>query len=506
MKILSVKQINKVDELTIANEPVASIDLMERAALACERKLVKLLDRIDKIFVISGKGNNGGDGMAIARLLFERGFHVKLLVIHYSQNFSRDAKTNYDLFKTKFPAEIIDVKTLSDLKENISKNPVIIDALFGSGLNKPVVGLAAEVIDHVNSVSSKTISIDVPSGLFADSSSVNNKSIIEASLVLTLQFPKLAFFMPENGKYVNDFDVVDIGLNAPAIDEQATNNYFITQENISSLIKKRNKFDHKGTFGHGLLIAGSKGKGGAAIISAKACLRSGTGLLTVHSVDSVISALTSVLPEAMSSEDPSHDNISSLPAEIEKYDAVAFGPGIGTHEDSQTTLKNLVQNYTGKLVIDADGLNILSENKTWLSFMIPSTILTPHVKEFERLAGNSGDGFERLKLLREFSIKYSCIVILKGAYTSIAMPDGNVFFNSSGNPGLAKGGSGDALTGIILGLLSRGYNPPKAVLIGTYIHGLAADICAKKMSMESILISDVIDQLPKAFRKLEKFK
>ncbi|MGZ4089382.1 MAG: NAD(P)H-hydrate dehydratase, partial [Bacteroidia bacterium] len=311
---------------------------------------------------------------------------------------------------------------------------------------------------------------------------------------------------PENGKYVNDFDVVDIGLNAPAIDEQATNNYFITQENISSLIKKRNKFDHKGTFGHGLLIAGSKGKGGAAIISAKACLRSGTGLLTVHSVDSVISALTSVLPEAMSSEDPSHDNISSLPAEIEKYDAVAFGPGIGTHEDSQTILKNLVQNYTGKLVIDADGLNILSENKTWLSFMIPSTILTPHVKEFERLAGNSGDGFERLKLLREFSIKYSCIVILKGAYTSIAMPDGNVFFNSSGNPGLAKGGSGDALTGIILGLLSRGYNPPKAVLIGTYIHGLAADICAKKMSMESILISDVIDQLPKAFRKLEKFK
>jgi NAD(P)H-hydrate epimerase len=264
------------------------------------------------------------------------------------------------------------------------------------------------------------------------------------------------------------------------------------------------KFDHKGTYGHSLLVAGSQGKSGAAIISAKACMRSGAGLLTVHSNKETLNALLNHLPEAMGSEDRDAEKITEI--DPERYTAIAFGPGIGTHEDTQTVLKKLLNYYKGKLVIDADGLNILSENKTWLNFLPPGTILTPHPKEFERLVGESENEFERLKILKQFSLKYNCIVVLKGAHSAVAMPDGNVFFNSSGNPSLAKAGSGDGLTGIILGLLSRGYNAPQAAIIGTYIHGYAADLCLKKMSMESVLISDVINQLPKAFRKLEEMK
>ncbi|MBA3665401.1 MAG: NAD(P)H-hydrate dehydratase [Bacteroidetes bacterium] len=504
MKILKAGQIKEVDEASVKLQHIQSIDLMERAAHCCEKKLIKEFTISEKIYVVCGKGNNGGDGLAIARLLAGKGFNVKVFVIHYSEKFSEDAQVNYDLFKAKHADVCVDVYSINNFLENSKdEKPVVIDALFGTGLNRPLAGLTAEVIDHVNVIAGKIISIDIPSGLFADETSVNNKSIIKASLVLTFQLPKLAFFMPENERYVNDFLILDIELSAESITEQKTTYYFLKRKDVSGLLKKRNNFDHKGTFGHALLVAGSKGKGGAAIIAANACLRSGAGMLTVHSVNNVITALTPALPEAMSSADENNDHVSLLPTDIEKYEALAFGPGIGMHEDSQAVLKNLVQNYTGKLIIDADGLNILSENKTWLSFLVPSAILSPHVKEFERLAGKSSNDFERLETLKAFSIKHGCIIILKGAYTTIAMPDGNVFFNSSGNAGLAKAGSGDGLTGIILGLLARGYNAPKAALIGAFIHGYAADLCAKKMSLESILITDVIEQLPRAFSKVE---
>lgn len=503
MKILSAKEIRSVDEYTIANEPIASIDLMERAALACERKLLKMIDHDDSVFVFSGKGNNGGDGMAIARLLYERGFNVRLIVTHYTDKFSNDAQTNYNLFRTKFPAQLVEVTHVDELnKLELNQESIIIDALFGTGLNKPVEGLAAEVVDFINNSPGRVISIDMPSGLYADESSANNKHIVKANCVITLQLPKLAFFMPENCHYVQSFEAADIGLSSAAIDLQRSACFVLQKETVSGLLRPRNKFDHKGTFGHGLLMAGSKGKAGAAIISAKACLRSGAGLLTLHSVSEVTNALLHHLPEAMSNCDQHNSFITEVP-KLDNFDAIGFGPGVGTQTDTETALKKILQFYSGPIVIDADGLNILSENKTWLSFLPPSVILTPHVKEFERLAGKSSDDFDRLKMLREFSLKNKCIVILKGAYSTIAMPDGSLYFNTSGNPGLAKGGSGDALTGIILGLLTRGYNAPQSALIGTFIHGFAADRCAKKMSYESILANDVIEQLPRAFRKLE---
>ncbi len=506
MKIFSSEQIRAIDAYTIAEEPISSIYLMERAARVCVKRLIKLIKFEEPIYIFCGMGNNGGDGFAMARLLSEQGYTIKVCSIHYTENFSADALINYTAFKERFPSQVIDCFKEEEL---IAIQPewtaVAIDALLGTGLNKPVEGLLGEAIKFTNSHFRKIISIDIPSGLYADKSSTENKFIICSSLTLSFQFPKLAFLFAENKSFVPEFEILDIGLHEKGIAEQSSPYFYITRSDISGLLKKRNKFSHKGTYGHALLLAGSKGKSGAAIISSKACLRSGAGLFTLHSTSEAITALLHQLPEAMSDLDPNADHISEI-EKPEKYSALGIGPGIGLHEDTQQVLKKILHYYAGPLVIDADALNILSENKTWLNFLPANSILTPHSKEFERLSEKATDDFERIKLLKHFSMKYNCIVILKDAHTAIAMPDGHVFFNSSGNAGLAKGGSGDALTGIILGLLSRGYTEAQASLIGTFVHGYAADLCIRKKSMESLLISDVIAQLAKTFKKLEELK
>jgi ADP-dependent NAD(P)H-hydrate dehydratase / NAD(P)H-hydrate epimerase len=505
MKVLSTEQIRELDAFTIANEPISSIHLMERAARVCVSRIEKMVNIREKILVVCGKGNNGGDGLAITRLLLDQGFEANALVIHYTTNFSADASTNYDLLKENFPENLQDIYSFEDLELLMPEKAVLIDAILGTGINKGVEGFLGEVIQYLNSKFHKIISIDVPSGLFCDKSSSENKNIIHSNLTLTFQVPKLAFFFAENKTFVPEFEILKIGLSEKKMQTLGTHFYYITADDIAGLLKRRSKFSHKGTYGHALLMAGSKGKSGAALLCAKACLKSGAGLLTVHSTKDSLTALLNYLPEAMSHEDANADHLTEV-EKPELYDALAFGPGIGTHADTQLVLKKILNYYNGSMVIDADGLNILSENKTWLNFLRPETILTPHVKEFERLTEKQLDDFERLKAAKHFSLKHNCIVILKGAHSAIVMPDGNVFFNSSGNPGLAKGGSGDGLTGIILGLLSRGYSPPQAALIGTFIHGYAADLCTRKKSEESLLISDVIDMLPKAFKKLEVIK
>jgi hydroxyethylthiazole kinase-like uncharacterized protein yjeF len=504
MKILNAAQIKELDAFTISNEPISSLNLMERAARACVKRIVKMIQTDEEIRLFCGKGNNGGDGLAIARLLNEQGFAATAVVIHFTETFSEDARQNYEALKEKFPNKLVEINFIEQLKEmTVPAGTVAIDALLGTGINKPVEGLLEEVITYVNDHFQKTISIDVPSGLYIDQSSKENKTIIRSSLTLTFQLPKLAFLFPENRNFVPEFEILDIGLHEKGLIGSTSNYHYITAREISTLLKPRSKFSHKGIFGHALLLAGSKGKSGAAIISAKSCMRSGAGLLTLHSNKDTLTSLLHHLPEAMTSEDAHSDLISDI-EQPEKYDAIGFGPGVGIHEDTQLVLKKLLHYYSGKLIIDADGLNILSENKTWLSFLPNGTILTPHPKEFERLTEKYQNDFERLEALKQFSLKHNCIVILKGAHSAIAMPDGNVFFNSSGNSGLAKAGSGDCLTGIILGLLARGYNAPQAALIGTFIHGYTADLCLKKKSMESMLASDVIAQLPKAFKKLEQ--
>ncbi len=501
MKILSAEQIKACDAFTVKNEPIASIDLMERAAMACIKLIVKN-SSIDTNFVIfCGRGNNGGDGLAIARFLIKRNYSVKVFIVNHSQDASTDFSTNLERLKEVKSDCIFTIGKEEDLNQvDVTQDTVFIDALFGTGLNKSLFGIAATVVNFINSFKVFVISIDIPSGLYADKPNDNSDVIVKCSIALSFQFPKLSFLMPQNGIYVPDFEVLDIGLDKTFIHNIITPHHYINQADLKPLLKQRAKFSHKGTYGHALLIAGAYGKMGASVIAAKACLRSGAGLLTVQTPKKGIEVLQISVPEAMVNADANEELITEIP-QLDKYNAVGIGPGLGTHPETESVIKKLL-NYTLPMVFDADAINILAHNKTWLSFLAPDTILTPHVKEFDRLTQKHINDFERLESAKQFAIKNRCILVLKGAYTQTVMPDGNVFFNSTGNAGLAKGGSGDTLTGIILGLLARGYTPPQAALIGVYVHGSAADSCLKKIHIESLLATDVIEKLPKAFRDL----
>jgi len=312
MKIITAQQIKEVDAATILAEPIRSVDLMERAAMACVKRLVKLVSPNDKIIVLCGKGNNGGDGLAIARLLIDHGFKCTSLIVNHSPAFSPDAQINHERLTEKYPSKVLTIENTSTIVEQTNGYEICIDALLGTGLNKAAEGLLAEVIEIINSRFKKIISIDVPSGLFCDGSSVNSKSIVRSTLTLSFQLPKLAFLLPQNAAFVPEFEILDIKLDAKKLSETPTKNYYITKSLVASLFKPRNKFSHKGTYGHALLLAGSKGKEGAAVISAKAAMRSGAGLLTVHSNQQTLLTLLCHLPESMTETDSHPDFISEI--------------------------------------------------------------------------------------------------------------------------------------------------------------------------------------------------
>ncbi len=498
MKIVPVAKIREADEYTIHNEPIASIDLMERAATNLYTSIKTGLAKGQRIHIFAGIGNNGGDGLVLARLLQHDGFNVKTWIVQYSDQCSPDFQINLERLKEN----ISFIKSESDIPA-VEADELIIDAIFGSGLNRPVSGFTAKLIDSLNQSGAVVIAVDMPSGLFADKAvDLKKHSIIKADYTYSFMFPKLAFLMPENDLYVGRWEVVPIGLHPDFVDHVEVKNRLIETVYINSMLRHRPKFSHKGTYGHALLIAGSKTKMGAAILSAGACLRSGAGLLHVHLPVGNHTALQSIYPEAMISFDDNETHFSWLP-DLSPYNAIAIGPGLGTHHDTANALKLLIQESQVPMVFDADALNILADNKTWLSFLPAGSILTPHPKEFERLAGKFDDSYERLQLQIDFSIRYKSYVVCKGAHTSITTPQGQCWFNTTGNPGMATGGSGDVLTGLILGLLAQQYKPFEAALLGVFLHGLSGDIAADEMGMEALIASDLINCIPKAFTKLK---
>jgi NAD(P)H-hydrate epimerase len=500
IKILSVEQIREADSYTILNEPITSINLMERAATKCAEWITGKISG-QKVKVFCGMGNNGGDGLAIVRILLADFIQAEAYIVHHGTSYSEDCLHNLQRIEEQTPEIIYHILAESDIP-TIDQNDIVIDAVFGSGLSKPVTGIAATVLGHINQSNVITVSIDIPSGLFADTFTDPSKgAITEADYTLTFQAPKLAFFFAQNDRYTGEWTPLDIGIHPSFIDQVSTKNYFLTRDDVSPILRPRSRFSHKGIYGHALLIAGGKGKTGAAILSAKAAIRSGLGLLTVHLPEDAVIPLQTTVPEAMISFDPSKEVFTHIP-DLAPYNAIGIGPGIGQRPETAAALKLFIQDVKVPVVFDADALNILGENHTWLSFLPPGSILTPHPKEFERLVGKSADEFERLKMQKEFSSKYNCYVVVKGAFSSISTPDGNVFFNPTGNPGMATGGTGDTLTGIILSLLAQHYSPFESVLLGVYLHGLAGDIAAKELGYQSLIASDIIECLSKAFKEL----
>jgi hydroxyethylthiazole kinase-like uncharacterized protein yjeF len=501
MKIFRTDQIKEIDNYTIANEPVSSIELMERAALRLFEWIARRFERTKRILIFVGPGNNGGDGLALARLLSEERYSTEIYYIHYTDKVTDDWDINRNrLEKTgKVPFLILDKL---DQFPVICSDDIVVDAIFGSGLKRPVDGLAAGVIRQINQTDCTLISVDIPSGLFGEDNSRNTPdNIIKADFTLSFQFPKLSFLFADNYLFVGEWHILPIGLHPSAIRDIETPFYFTEEKDIAPLLKHRAKFDHKGMFGHGLLIAGSQSKTGAALLGAKAALRSGIGLITCHLPWGSGPVLQSSLPEAMLQPDKNQTVISEIKNWM-NFTAVGVGPGIGTGDETITAFHELLKTCDKPMVLDADAINILGLNKDWISLIRPGTILTPHPKEFERIAGKTGDGYSRLLKQISFSIEHKCIIILKGAYTSISLPDGRVIFNSTGNPGMATAGSGDVLTGIVLSLIAQGYSPENASVVAVYIHGLAGDIAAEKSSFESVIASDIIENTGNAFRRI----
>ena len=501
MKILSSHQIRQADQYTISHEPVSSIDLMERAAHECTEYIIEQYGAEFHYIVICGHGNNGGDGLAIARMLRHSSYSVEVHILEYTDGGSPDFMENLERLKSVPSLPIHQIYDAAEWEIEAGPNTIIIDAILGTGINKPIEGLIANVIEKINKSGHKVIAIDVPSGLPIDEPMVSIWPVVKASVTLSFQQPKLSFLFPEGGEYAGEIEILDIGWDKKYIEAQDSQYYFLQDEDISPLLLHRSKFSHKGTFGHSLLICGSYGKMGAAVLSSHACLCSGTGLLTTHIPGCGYQVMQTSLPEAMVSIDKIHEHINKLPP-LDPYTSIGIGPGIGQHVDTAAALKLLIQSTPCPLIIDADALNIISENKTWLGFLPARSILTPHPKEFDRLTEKHADSWERLRSAQALAHKHSIIIVLKGAYTATVMPDRSVWFNSTGSPALAKGGSGDVLTGIITGLVSRGYVPREAAFLGVYLHGLAADIAITNIHPESLLASDVIMHISDAFEYL----
>lgn len=503
MKILPVEKIREADEYTIKNEPISDINLMERAASACFDWIYSQVPIEKKILVVCGTGNNGGDGFAIARMMATSGYKVDVLLVGDHEKLSNSCRINYDRFKAIINGQIDHFVQGKYPESYFHNRDIIIDALFGSGLTRSIEGESKEVIRLINESEAVKIAIDVPSGLFCDKTviGVNDRVTIKADYTLTFAPPKLAFFFPENDLFAGEVNLLDIGIMQEFIDNTEVKNYMITREMCQGILKRRNKFSHKGTFGHALLISGSEGKMGAAVLAAKAALKSGAGLVTAHVPRCGITIMQTALPEAMADIDVANDCFSSV-NDLAPYAAIGVGPGLGKSNITQNALKLLIQNTGSPLIIDADAINILGENKTWIPFIPKGSIFTPHPKEFERLIGEAANDFERNKIQIEFSIKYGFFVILKGAHTVITTPDGTCYFNSTGNPGMATGGSGDVLTGILTGIKAQGYSPMETSILGVYLHGLAGDLAMNDLGMEALIAGDIINFLGQAFKTL----
>lgn len=505
MKIFTSAQIRELDNYTIEHEPIKSIDLMERAGMALTQAIVQLWDASVPVVVFAGPGNNGGDALAVARMLTERGYQVKTYLFNISGHLSADCDTNKQrLLESKKAKPMFTEVTQEFDPPQLKRGVLVVDGLFGSGLNKPLSGGFASLVKYINASQAEVVSIDMPSGLMTEDNTYNIRTnIVKADMTLTLGQKKLAMLFAENQQYIGRLQVLDIGLSHEGI-ETIEAQYTMTEEaDAKALLLPRPCFAHKGTMGNALVIAGSYGMAGAAILAAEACLRAGAGKTTVKTPRKNVSMLQVAVPEAVLMIDREETSFSEV-VDTDDFQAVGIGPGLGTGEQTAIAVISQLRRAQCPVVCDADAINILGSHRAWQQQLPPGIILTPHPKELDRLAGNSIDSYERLTKARDLSQRLQAYVILKGHYSALCCPDGHIVFNTTGNAGMATAGSGDVLTGILTGLLARGYSRHAACVLGMYLHGVAGDIAAQEMGQESLLARDLVRCLPKAFLKIKQ--
>jgi len=500
MKIFRAAQVRDIDRYTIEQEPIASIDLMERAASRLCTWYVKRYHIDRRVIIFAGPGNNGGDGLALARQLARRQYRVKCILLDFGKR-SADCQENLERLDRQ---GLVDLQVLGekDPLPELGWNDVVFDGIFGSGLSRPADGFPSRVIQHINAKASRVIAIDIPSGLMGEENPHAGKAaIIRAHCTLSFQFPFLSFFFPENEVYVGRWHLLNIRLHPEIITKTPCLYQTMEADEVRKALPKRGRFSHKGSHGHALLIAGSYGMMGAALLAGKACLRTGTGLVSLHVPRSGYQIVQTAFPEALVSLDQSDILFSEAP-DLAPYSALGIGPGLGCKPNTAKGLRALLKKVTQPLLMDADALNLLAGDPALLELLPSGTVLTPHPREFDRLAGPSSTAYERHLKQGEFARRYQVIVVLKGAHTAIAHPDGAYYLNTTGNPGMATGGSGDVLSGMITALLAQGVKPLEAALAGVYLHGLAGDLAAEDQSQEALIAGDLTKHIGAAFRKI----
>lgn len=503
IKILHTRQIREADAYTIAHEPIASIDLMERASYIFCETLSQFpgLYHSREITVLCGQGNNGGDGLAIARILRSWSMQVKVIVLQTRERGSEDFEINLNRWKEEGGALEI-IRSVDALPMPESIDCLVVDAMVGSGLDRPLEGLLLDVVIRVNNWPHCKIAVDMPTGLFAERP-MGQAQALKVDFTFTFHGYKLALLLPESAALGGEIKVLDIGLHQDYLSGAGTDYWLTEPVDLKPMLKERPLFSHKGNFGHALLLAGSKGKIGAALLAGRACLASGAGLLTLHLPGCGFVPVQTALPEAMVSLSADEDHLQDFPQNLEAYSALGIGPGLGMHREVSFMLYQLLRSYSGPLVLDADALNLLAENSAWLHLLEGRALLTPHPGEFRRLVGDWKDDYEKLAKLKEMAMHFKLVIVLKGAFSVIALPDGSLMFNPTGNPGMAKGGSGDVLTGLLCGLLAQGYALKEAALLGTWLHGTAGDLAAEEYGTYSMLAGHICEKLGEAYRKLK---
>ena len=500
MKILSASQIKQIDDITLKNQNISSIELMERSATKIYERLDYMLQETKStIHIFCGVGNNGGDGLVVARLLYEKDYNVIVYVVNYSDKHSAEFDHNLHHFEKSTHLKAQMLQDAGNFPE-ISINDIIIDAIFGIGLNRSPQGWIKVLITYLNNSKAFTFSIDIPSGLFANSALTDRDAVIKANHTLTLQTPKLAFYLPETAAFVGNFDVLDIGLDHDYLENLEPLAEIVTKSMAQNIYVPRSKFGYKNTYGHALIVGGSYGKMGSAVLSTKAAFRIGAGLVTTFIPKCGLTILQTAIPEAMVITDKEDNFITDINVDFEPS-AVGIGIGMGKNPATIQALKKFLLTNKAPLVIDADALNIISENKELQQYISNNAILTPHPGELKRLIGEWKDDYEKLEKTKKFSTDHKVIVVIKGAYT-FTVDEQKLYINTTGNPGMGTAGSGDALTGVITGLLSQGYDKLSAAIFGVYMHGKAGDIAAIKLGQEAMKAGDIVENISAAYRDL----
>ena len=499
MKIFSAEQIHACDAATIQASGIHSIDLMERAANKSMDWLRNNFPKETLFVVLCGTGNNGGDGLALTRLLSQRMYGVKAFLLRFGKELSQDCNANLERLR-RIDENLVTIVEPETFITDLPRHIVIVDAILGTGLNRPVDGWIGSFINNINNMPNHKVAIDIPSGMPADTIADAEAPILKVNDTLTFQFYKRTFLHPESAHFAGNIHVLDIGLDKTFINTTHAQYKINSFENIKSIYKPREPFAHKGTYGHALLIGGSYGKTGSIALSTKAALRAGAGLATALLPQCGYEVIQAFIPEAMC-EVNGTNNVESI-SEWEKYAAIGIGPGMGTEAKTEQALIKFIDQCKQPLVIDADALNIISNHKDLLPKLPKDSVITPHPKEFSRMFGENTNSMIQVDNARIQAMRYNINIVLKGHHTAIITSEGECWYNMTGNPGMATGGAGDVLTGIITGLMAQKYSPTEAAMLGVYLHGLAGDLGAKDLSEEALIAGDIIEFIGKGFLAL----